>query len=57
MNRGRQAKRTSSPRALPPKGGLGGEQVEGRHAVRELLAAGRRRAREVWIAAEAGESA
>ncbi|TMM14349.1 MAG: 23S rRNA (guanosine(2251)-2'-O)-methyltransferase RlmB [Actinobacteria bacterium] len=30
--------------------GLGGEQVEGRRAVRELLAAGRRRARDVWLA-------
>lgn len=30
--------------------GLGGEQVEGRQAVRELLAAGRRPVREVWIA-------
>lgn len=30
--------------------GLGGEQVEGRHAVRELLAAGRRRVRELLIA-------
>ena len=29
---------------------LGGEQVEGRRAVRELLAAGRRAAREVWLA-------
>jgi 23S rRNA (guanosine2251-2'-O)-methyltransferase len=29
---------------------LGGEQVEGRQAVRELLAAGRRRVREVWMA-------
>jgi 23S rRNA (guanosine2251-2'-O)-methyltransferase len=29
---------------------LGGEQVEGRRAVRELLAAGRRRAHEVWLA-------
>ncbi|MCX7620262.1 MAG: 23S rRNA (guanosine(2251)-2'-O)-methyltransferase RlmB [Acidimicrobiales bacterium] len=32
--------------------GLGGEQVEGRQAVRELLIAGRRRVREVWIAEE-----
>ncbi|TML37665.1 MAG: 23S rRNA (guanosine(2251)-2'-O)-methyltransferase RlmB [Actinobacteria bacterium] len=32
------------------RGDLGGEQVEGRRAVRELLAAGRRRAREVWVA-------
>lgn len=30
--------------------GLGGEQVEGRHAVRELLSAGRRRVHEVWTA-------
>ncbi len=29
--------------------GLGGEQVEGRQAVRELLRAGRRRTREIWI--------
>jgi 23S rRNA (guanosine2251-2'-O)-methyltransferase len=29
---------------------LGGEQVAGRHAVRELLAAGRRGVREIWIA-------
>jgi len=33
-----------------PQRGLGGEQVEGRRAVRELLAAGRRRTREVWVA-------
>jgi 23S rRNA (guanosine2251-2'-O)-methyltransferase len=30
--------------------GLGGEQVEGRRAVRELLLAGRRRVRTVWVA-------
>lgn len=30
--------------------GLGGDQVEGRQAVRELLLAGRRRVRELWIA-------
>jgi 23S rRNA (guanosine2251-2'-O)-methyltransferase len=30
--------------------GLGGEQVEGRHAVRELLLAGRRKVYEVWVA-------
>ncbi|HUO49042.1 MAG TPA: 23S rRNA (guanosine(2251)-2'-O)-methyltransferase RlmB [Acidimicrobiales bacterium] len=29
--------------------GIGGDQVEGRQAVRELLAAGRREVREVWI--------
>lgn len=31
---------------------LGGEQVEGRQAVRELLIAGRRKVREVWVAAD-----
>jgi len=30
-------------------GGLGGDQIEGRRAVRELLAAGRRRVRDVWL--------
>jgi 23S rRNA (guanosine2251-2'-O)-methyltransferase len=30
--------------------GLGGEQIEGRRAVRELLSAGRRPVREVWMA-------
>ena len=29
--------------------GFGGEQVEGRHAVHELLAAGRRRTHRVWV--------
>src|SRR5206468_7479622 len=55
---GREA--VAVPPRRPPRGGrppsrverhgLGGEQVEGRQAVRELLAAGRRRAREVWLA-------
>jgi 23S rRNA (guanosine2251-2'-O)-methyltransferase len=36
---------------------LGGEQVEGRHAVRELLAARRRPVREVWIADDLEPSA
>ena len=37
-------------RPFPGEGrGLGGEQVEGRRAVRELLAAGRRRVRDVWL--------
>jgi 23S rRNA (guanosine2251-2'-O)-methyltransferase len=30
--------------------GLGGDQVEGHHAVHELLMAGRRRARRIWVA-------
>ena len=42
----------------PPKGGaggakgLGGRQIEGRQAVRELLIAERRKVHEVWISAE-----
>jgi 23S rRNA (guanosine2251-2'-O)-methyltransferase len=35
---------------------LGGEQIEGRQAVRELLVAGRRKVRELWIATELEES-
>jgi 23S rRNA (guanosine2251-2'-O)-methyltransferase len=31
---------------------LGGEQIEGRQAVRELLLAGKRRVREIWIASD-----
>lgn len=34
------------------QGGLGGDQVEGRHAVRELLLAGTRRTRELIISAD-----
>jgi len=42
-----------SPGAATSKGkGLGGDQVEGRHAVRELLIAGTRRTREVVLAAD-----
>lgn len=36
--------------------GLGGDQVEGRQAVRELLLAGTRRVREVWIESDAGDA-
>ena len=39
-------------RAAGPRHGLGGEQVEGRQAVRELLLAGRRKVREIWLLAE-----
>ncbi len=35
-----------------PAKGLGGRQVEGRQAVRELLIAGRRRVHEIWISGE-----
>lgn len=40
------------PRPRAADRGLGGDQVEGRQAVRELLAAGRRRVREVWFASD-----
>jgi len=33
----------------PSSSGLGGEHVEGRRAVRELLAAGRRHVKELWV--------
>jgi len=36
--------------------GLGGDQVEGRQAVRELLLAGARRVHEVWMEADAGDA-
>lgn len=39
--------------AGPRRHGLGGDQVEGRQAVRELLLAGRRKVREVWLLADA----
>ena len=35
---------------------LGGEQVEGRQAVRELLIAGNRRVKEVWVSGELAET-
>jgi 23S rRNA (guanosine2251-2'-O)-methyltransferase len=44
-----------APRPSAPKG-LGGEQVEGRQAVRELLIAGRRRTRDVWVVKDADAS-
>ncbi len=53
--RGGGGQRGSTPvrkRGPEPPKGLGGDQVEGRHAVRELLLAGTRRTREVVLAAE-----
>lgn len=38
--------------ANPAGKGIGGEQVEGRQSVRELLLGGRRRVRDVWIASD-----
>src|SRR6188508_1705473 len=42
----------AATRATTKRQGLGGEQVEGRQALRELLLAGRRRVREIWLLAE-----
>ena len=60
--RGTPAARRGAPpdrRGAPPDRreragakGLGGEQVEGRQAVRELLIAGTRKVREVWVSTE-----
>ncbi len=49
---GRNLWSPSTPRGRsegPKSRTLGGDQVEGRQAVRELLAAGRRQVREVWM--------
>ena len=47
-NRGARGRVGDGPRRAASRG-LGGDQVEGRHAVRELLLAGRRRVREVYL--------
>ncbi len=44
------AKRKASPERSSHRSDIGGEQVEGRHAVRELLLAGKRRTRTVMLA-------
>jgi len=48
--RRRAGRQDAPPARRPPARGLGGEQVEGRQAVAELLRAGRRRTRDVWLA-------
>lgn len=50
--RGKQGVSAGASRPTGKRQGLGGEQVEGRQAVRELLLAGRRKVREVWLLAE-----
>jgi 23S rRNA (guanosine2251-2'-O)-methyltransferase len=53
--RSQAAGRTGKLGAESPKRdgrGLGGQQVEGRQAVRELLVAGRRRVNEIWLSAD-----
>lgn len=51
-SRGAPGRRPGPPAGRAPERGLDGTQVEGRHAVRELLLAGNRRVREVLIAEE-----
>lgn len=44
--------RDGRPRATPVAKGLGGEQIEGRQAVRELLIGQKRKVKEIWMAAD-----
>ena len=53
----RDETRSRGPSVRREDGGLGGDQVEGRRAVRELLSAGRRRVRTVWVSSAAAPSA
>ena len=48
---GSRAKGGSKPRAKRQAGNIGGDQVEGRQSVRELLLAGKREVREVFLVA------
>jgi len=50
MSRGGPSRRRGGGAGRAPGGGLGGGQIEGRRAVEELLAARRRRVRDVWVA-------
>lgn len=43
-------------RMKPATRGLGGDQIEGRQAVRELLLAGTRKVHEVWVASDQDEA-
>jgi 23S rRNA (guanosine2251-2'-O)-methyltransferase len=58
VGRSRGAGRVGGVRApgdpFPTRGekGLGGEQIEGRQAVRELLIAGKRKIHEIWLSAD-----
>lgn len=48
--RGRAVRQSDVRRSAPVAKGLGGEQIEGRQAVRELLIGQRRKVIEIWIA-------
>ena len=54
--RGRTGTVGASHAAKKDRSGLGGEQVEGIHAVRELLLTGRRRVHEIIVATERDDS-
>lgn len=56
IDRTRSAGATDRPPRTVDRDDLGGGQVEGRQAVRELLIAGRRRVHEVWVATERDQS-
>ncbi len=53
---GRIARPGEEPRGSSTDKPLGGEQVEGRQAVRELLIAGNRRVKEIWVSSDPDES-
>ncbi len=55
--RGSRNPRRRPPRPQAVERGAGGDQVEGRQAVAELLAAGRRQVVDVWVATEAEQRA
>ena len=50
--RGGRSRSVDAPRKSNAEKSLGGEQVEGRQAIREMLIAGRRKVREIWIAGD-----
>ncbi|MGE0877838.1 MAG: 23S rRNA (guanosine(2251)-2'-O)-methyltransferase RlmB [Acidimicrobiia bacterium] len=52
---GGRAQPATGPRPQAPRG-IGGEQVEGRQAVREMLLAGTRKVREIWLASDLDQS-
>ena len=53
---GKRRAAPGAPAGKVARGSLGGDQVEGRQAVRELLLAGRRKVREIWLLADVDPS-
>ncbi len=54
--RGVSSRDTPNKPVIKKDKGLGGEQVEGRQAVRELLLAGKRKVNEIWVASDLDEN-